>query len=563
MIKPMNHRLMIDGRRAVLAAALTALLSPTICAQETPAAATAETTANTTDKTEAADTGDAAATTDKDATTQGAGTATTETAGESTEQKRATPEIVEELPFKIRPYEVLVTTGFAPDCLPDNRLRAEVIRDIDRGIQRMFGDVWDQTVEESPWLAPGTLRKLERVSWDGLSERYTEMDWHKVFLVTIENRGSGYLVACREADLRIHEVTASYSEEVVSYSLLAPAIVRLMRDAFRPCLLFQRRIDGEGNRATMVMQTQAGEILPPDPSAVQVTEGDVLRPFIRQMERRNPRALRQLKPITLTYLKVLKVDTEVSRGLVEAFYLTHLNPKISPFGGKGRSQEHFAVRQRPTADESRVRLVLRSRPDKPLISHRLALAYQLYYQDEEDGEQTKLVSDRNGEVVIQRRENHPTFWIRVYSGSSLLARVPYAPGLIPFDTIMLPDDSVRLEVEGELQLLADDLIDAIALRGVLLARARKFAAEGNTQEVESLFDRYDAVPSRDQFLERISNIRVSATSKAEKKRLGTRLIRKQCEGIESTINAFFSDQKRAARSEEINKIKQLAEQKAK
>lgn len=473
------------------------------------------------------------------------------------------PEIVEELPFKLRPYEVLVTTGFSSGCLVNPQLREELITDIDESIERMYGRVWTQKVEESPWLVPGNKSTLDRISWEGISERYTEMDWHKVFLVTVQNNGSGYLVSCREADLRIHEVTASYSAEVVSYSLLASTITRLLRDAFRPCLLFQRRIDGEGDRATMVMQTQAGEILPPDPSATQVVEGDVLRPFIRQMERRNPRALQRLKVITLSYLKVLKVDDSISRGEVEAFYLTHLNPKISPFGGKGRSQEHFAVRQRPTAEASRVRLVLQSRPDKPLISHRLALAYQLYYKDEEDGEQTRLVSDRNGEVTIQRRENHPTFWIRVYSGSSLLARVPYAPGLIPFDTIKLPDDSVRLEVEGELQLLADDLIDAIALRGVLLARARKFAGEGNTDEVKSLFNRYDAVPSKNEFLERISNIRVSALDRAGKKRLGTRRIKSQCDGIQSTINNFFSDEKRAARAAEINKIKQLAEQKAK
>lgn len=535
-------------RIAVCLLLLCGLMRP-VCAQETAAPADPPTSPPAGAKaTEPAATADKAASAEQ---------------GDKKETPAAPAEPVEQLPFNIRPYEVLVTTGFAPDCLPEERLRAQLITDIDQAIERMYGEVWKQTVEESPWLSPGNQQKLESITWDGLSERYTEMDWHKVFLVSVENRSNGFQVAVREADLRIHEITASYSERVVSYSLLASTITRLLRDSFRPCLLFERRIVGEDNRATMVMQTQAGEIIPPDPSAAQVQEGDVLRPFIRQMERRNPRALKGLQAITLTYLKVLKVDTEVSRGLVEAFYLTHLNPKISPFGGKGRSQEHFAVRQRATANESRVRLVLRSRPDKPLISHRLALAYQLYYKDEEDGEQTKLVSDRNGEVIIQRRENHPTFWIRVYSGTSLLARVPYAPGLIPFDTIQLPDDSVRLEVEGELQLLADDLIDAIALRGVLLARAKKLAGDGNTKEVTALFNRYDAVPSKNEFLERISNIRVAALNNAEKKRLGTRLIKNQCDGIQSTVNNFFSDERRAARAAEIQKIKQLAEQKAK
>ena len=132
---------------------------------------------------------------------------------------------------------------------------------------------------------------------------------------------------------------------------------------------------------------------------------------------------------------------------------------------KHRAAKHSTEAHHTKAQNSKVRIVLRGRPDKPLVSHRLALAYQLHWKSEEDGPQTPLVSDRNGDVVIEARKGHPTFWIRVYSGASLLARVPYAPGLIPFDTIELPDDSIRLAVEGEIQLLADELIDAIAARG--------------------------------------------------------------------------------------------------
>ena len=347
----------------------------------------------------------------------------------------------------------------------------------------------------------------------------------------------------------------------------------------------------------MELHVQAGEILPPDPSAEQVVEGDVLRPFIRQMDRRNPKKLSQLRAMTLSYVKVLRmgptevpsepgnqsedefpaftvlnddgtvaeadvpIDSELGRSIVTGIYLTHMS--YSPFGGKGRRMQHLALRQRPTASESRVKLVLQSRPDKPLISHRMALAYQLGYRDEEDGPQTQLVSDRNGEVTIKVKEGHPTFWIRVYSGASLLARVPYAAGLIPYDVVELPDDSIRLGVEGEIQLLSDKLIDSIALRGVLLARARKAAEAGSTDEVDQLLEKYDGVPAKAYFLEKVSNIRNLAEKQAKERRQSASRITKLCTGLSDTVSTFFSDEKRAERTEEILKIRQSAEQNAK
>ena len=485
-----------------------------------------------------------------------------EPAKEDTPKKPELEELEPELPFEIRPYRVMVTVSFNYNCLVAPGIRDNVIAGIQTAVRRMYGQVWETSVEQSPWIASGNRSRLERLNYSDFAERYTELEFDKVFAVTIAMQGNGFQICCRECDTRIHELTPVYAETVLDDSLIPATTARLLRDSFRPNVLFLRNVPGEDGRMSMVMQVQAGELVPPDPSAVQVVEGDVLRPFIRQMDRRNPRKLKQLKPITLTYLKVLSVDREVSRGQLTAFYLTHLRPELSPFGGKGRSQQHMAIRQRPTASQSQVKLVLQSRPDKPLISHRLALAFQLHYKDEEDGDQIQLVSDRNGEVTIKTRENHPTFWIRVYSGSSLLARVPYSPGLIPYDVIKLPDDSIRLGVEGELQLLADDLIDAIALRGVLLARARKEAAAGKTEQVEDLFERYDQVPSKDDFLERISNIRIPAATATEKRGMSPRRINGACQALESTVKTFFSDEKRAARAEEIQKVKQLAEQKA-
>ncbi|MCA9049173.1 MAG: hypothetical protein KDA89_10625 [Planctomycetaceae bacterium] len=462
-----------------------------------------------------------------------------------------------EIPFRSQPYLVSISIAFdGPAARAPFRER--VLNDVRTAVKRMYGRMWTATVEPSAWLIPGSQSRLQRMTTEEMLPRYPEQDFHKAFLLTVECPGLSYRICCREFDSRIQELTPVYSEDTSDDRAIGGIAARLMRDAFRPAVMYVRQYVNEEGRGLMELQTQAGEILPPDPTAMQVTEGDVLRPFVRSMDRRDPTKLKQLQPLPLTYIRVMNVDRDVARGLVTGVFLSHA--PVTMFGGKGRRLQHFAVRQRPTTDKSRVKLVLYTRRDKPLIAHRMAIAYQLDYKDQEDGPQTQLVSDRNGEIVIERRENHPTFWIRVYSGASLLARVPYAPGLLPYDVMELPDDIIRLRVEGELQLLQDELIDAIAVREVLVARANKAAEKGNREEVDRLFAEYAKIPSGDDFVTKISNIRIPAVKEAQARRQSERRIVQICQQLEETVQSFFTAEKRDARQEEMQKIRQTAEQ---
>ena len=464
------------------------------------------------------------------------------------------------VPFGSQPYAVLVDVAFDGRAGDSAEFREEVIGDIRETVLRMYGRTWAANVEQSLWLVPGQQSRLARLQPTELVDRYPEQQIQKAFLLTIEADGySVFRVSCREYDSRVQELTPVYDETTYDVRSIGTIAARLMRDAFRPVVVFVRQFEREEDgQAMMELQVQAGEIIPPDPSAAQIVEGDVLRPFLRTMDRRDPLKLKQLQTLPLSYIRIMEVDREVTRGLVNGVFVSHM--ARSPFGGKGRRLQHLALRQRPTAEQSKVQLVLQSRPDKPLIAHRLSIAYQLGYKDAEDGPQTQLVSDRNGEVVIQRRDNHPTFWIRVYSGTSLLARVPYAPGLLPFDTIALPDDAIRLRVEGELQLLQDELIDAIAVREVLIARAKKAAEKGDRSLVDQLLTHYASVPSGEQFVTKISNIQIPASKEAKARGQGDTRIIQACRKLQDTVSTFFTEEKRAERQAEMEKIRNLAEQ---
>ncbi|MDG1897109.1 MAG: hypothetical protein P8J37_19615 [Fuerstiella sp.] len=461
------------------------------------------------------------------------------------------PEV--EIPFASRPYRVHISIAFDNTAATSEAARNEQVSDIEHAVARMYGRMWAVAIETNEWLMPAQGQRLQRLQLSDVFERYPEEQYDKAFVLTVEASGRSFNISCREYDPRIQELTPLYSQRTLDPRSIGGVAACLMRDSFRPMLMYVRKFDDEEGRSLMELQAQAGEISPPDSSADQVVEGDVLRPFVRSMERRNPKKLQQLKALPLSYIRTLSVDREVTRGAITGYYATHMT--FSLFGGKGRRLQHLAVRQRPTSSESRVRLVLQPRPDKPLISHRLAIAYQLGWKDKEDGPQTQLVSDRNGEVVIDTREDHPTFWIRVYSGASLLARVPYAPGLLPYDVVALPDDSIRLGVEGELQLLQDQLIDSIAMQGVLLARARKAAEANNAKAVGELFDTYDQVPGKKKLVELITNIKTRAVKESTDRRMGSTRIEKLCQKLTDSVETFFTDEKRAERQAEIEQIK--------
>ena len=472
------------------------------------------------------------------------------------------------VPIRQRPYEVIVTMSFAADARLAFADKQRMLAMTQDAVARMYGPMWNATFEFNSWLQPGTQSRLHRIQLtDLLNEagdaatslvRFPEAEVDKAFLVTVEATANAFSVACREYDTRSQELTPTRSETTYDVRSVPAVAARLIRDSFRPTLMFHRTIESEDGRDFIELEVQAGEFPAPDPSAEQVIVDDVLRPFLREMDRRDPTKLKTLKPLALTYIRVTDVDNQIARGMVTGVLISH-TPLI-PFGGRARRTQQMALRQRPAADSSRVKMVLRTRTDRPLVSQRTALAYKLRSGDPDQAEQQRLLTDRNGEIEIFAHPDFPTFWVYVYSGGILLARVPYAPGMLPYDVVELPDDSIRLALEGELQLLQDELVDAVALREVYFSMANKAAEAGDAAQLDQHLTAYAEVPGRDYFLDQLSLRRVPAVdaARARRNRDQERRVTLLCNRMQDSITRFFSDEKRQERLEEIAKLREKA-----
>lgn len=487
----------------------------------------------------------------------------------------ATPDPV--VPLQDRPYRVTVEVAFSGSVPTHPHLRKTLVNQIRAGFKRMYGSMWDANVHESAWFRPGTQLHLERLTENDLRTAWPETATEKLLLISVENGQAGYTVSCREYDTRIEELSPSLSRSVFTSQGVAHAACELGRDCFRPILLYSSpTID----KAELEFVLQAGNLLPPDPSAAQIAKGDVLRTFLRQMDRKNPGKVKILQRLDLCYIQVTDfnrilgtagvsqddapvtlpeapepstsfTDTARVRGLL-------LSHGPVPFGGKGgRNLQQIAVRQRPMAQSSRVKLVLRDRPDRPLVCIRVD---QVPKRDSPPEQRVRHLTDRSGELALSVDPANPTCWLYAYSGSTLLARIPYAPGVMPKETVKLPDDSIRLGVEGDLYLLRDELVDMVAEKAVYMSIAKKASAAGDKAAFENAVTSIDALPAKQQFGDRLDAIRSPALQKADAIRNATakRRIESLITKMRESVDKFFAAEKRVEEADELQKLRQAA-----
>ncbi len=144
----------------------------------------------------------------------------------------------------------------------------------------------------------------------------------------------------------------------------------------------------------------------------------------------------------------------------------------------------------------------------------------------------------------------------------LLARVPYAPGMMPADTVKLPDDSLRLGVEGELYLFRDELVDMVARRAVFKGMARKAATNGETDQLEAALKKIEGLKGKRNFDSDLNTVRVPAIDKAKalRNRSAERNIEKLCKAMGESLAEFFKTEKQLKEMDEIEKLRALAEE---
>jgi hypothetical protein len=173
-----------------------------------------------------------------------------------------------------------------------------------------------------------------------------------------------------------------------------------------------------------------------------------------------------------------------------------------------------------------------------------------------------LVTDRNGQVTLAGATQplEKPLWLFVRSGQNLLARVPIVPGIRADEVLELPDDTLRLEVEGQVAQLQSELVDTVARRAVVAAMARNRAKSRQWTEVDEFLKKLQTMPGATAFAADLSAIRLNSikTARSHKDKATELRIQKLCDETAELIRNYLDDDKVRELQEEIVELKKVA-----
>ena len=105
------------------------------------------------------------------------------------------------------------------------------------------------------------------------------------------------------------------------------------------------------------------------------------------------------------------------------------------------------------------------------------------------------ITDSQGMIEL-KREQAPVVMLLVRSDGRLLAKVPVVPGAAAMVEIPIADDTARLQAQARLVEIREQLVDLVARRNILLARARAQLNQGQLDQAQQLLEELDALPGR-------------------------------------------------------------------
>ncbi|MDB5340596.1 MAG: hypothetical protein JWN70_6215 [Planctomycetaceae bacterium] len=444
------------------------------------------------------------------------------------------------VPFELQPYRVRISLSYSESPGLEAALCKSILKDVPEISDRLLGEMWTVTTEENKWLFPMSAEHLARLTAEKLPADWTKETFDKTFLITLEHSGGEYLLSGREWDPVGRTLGNPISRPLPQRRELPSAVFRLAHDLFRPRLQVERITDGVAS-----VTVQAGALTPADPTCAQLRAGQFWQPFLRYRNAQG--TIEKLQAVPWTLLQVSEINPE-SRAHGQARVVSGLRSALP-----NRRRPRIDVLARalePVAPETELRLISRQAPVKPLVG------VVVDTKSKPDVPAVRMMTDRNGTIRIPARSVDPLLWLSVRSGEKTLARLPLVPGLEAQVTAELPDDSIRLRVEGELSILQSNLTDTVAQRAVLIARIRRLVQLGDWKSANELRTDLRVLPTTDNYLKELNAIRIPAvkTAQAAKDKGAAAYIERVCGEASKIIQKYLDDEKLKAFDEELKEL---------
>lgn len=449
-------------------------------------------------------------------------------------------------PYKVRMNVALDSRAF------DAASSQQILRDIDFAAQRYVGDLWELKVQQVAWLSPVSSAGLARTELSQFIDEAPEKTADIWFAATLESHAAATRISVRSWQPEVRTETAMESVEVVDRREIATSLLRLCRDLVRPIGTVE-----QVNDRSVQIRLRAGEIPSPDSSFDQLRKGDVLLPLMAFRGKKG--VVERMQPIPWTYITVDEIDGSTVQGSVQSGLRLAL-------GGKKRGRiDTLVVALRPQQSATKVELLTQSKPQRPLVAHRIEVRTEPVIPRSKEGESevdpnstliAELLTDRRGQARIPAVKGRSMVWLFAFSGQNLLARVPFVPGLRHEVALEVPDDATRLAAEADLQMLQAEIVDAVALRNTAIALIRAAAKKDDWNTVNQRLDVIKRQKDAGSFSDRLTAVRVAgvAAARSRKDKSAETRIQRMCDELKELISAHLGDDKITAISDEMEAL---------
>lgn len=444
------------------------------------------------------------------------------------------------IPFELRPYQVRISLAWQDSADVNESLKKRLQAELPAVVDRYLAASWNVSVEDNTWMLPASRECLSRLTIGTLPETWRSEGEDKSFVVLIELQGTECRLTGREWDAISHTLGEPMSLQLAQHRGLAEEIFRLIHQLFRARLSVDWVSENEAG-----VTVQAGALPPADPTFTLLKKDQFWQPFVRMRNAKNEVEKRQLVPWTYLQIESL-ADQNPEHG--QARIVSGLRVAIPKRRGPRIDVLAFALHSRsPYTD---LQLVSRAAPFRPLVGVAIDV------KSPPDGPPLRLMTDRRGITRLKSSPQTPLVWATVRSGEKIMARLPVLPGVDALVVAEIPDDSIRLRVEGELSILESHLTDTVAQRAVLMARIRRHVQLGEWSQVTPLRKELGLLSGTSYYLQELNAIRIPAIQAANKNKDKVTIanVERVCGEASRTIQKFLDDDKLKAFDEELREL---------
>jgi hypothetical protein len=397
----------------------------------------------------------------------------------------AQPGNAQELGWGYRQYKIraLIALDLPGDV--EERVAIELPAYLRRRAEATMGQIWSVDIEFA--IAAARQQILSRLSTS--QEPLADLPLagtDKVVLISILWQAGEYTLAAREFDTYVQRWSSPVIRRTQQAESLLEQTFAILSQCVSPLAQVEPDADDE-NR--VILKPRGAALARPISGELWTSPGEVFVPIVLRTTRGGEAIEGAIQDIPWTYLEVTELKGTGAHARIHS-------GMRRPFAVRRQGRvEQLAIALRGDPSDITLRLHSRTTGDKPLVG------YEVFAEKpgkKNSGIDRIGLTDRNGKVIVPPGNSR----VRVLflkNGGQVLARLPVVPGARPQLDVPLPDDDARLAAETRLAALREELVDVVARRNILMARARQKIEKKDFAGAQELVSKINELPGRSQF----------------------------------------------------------------